>query len=359
MRKETKVFRLERPSSAARATIRMTAGRRRSRRAVAVVGASLATALAAGGWLPAAAATPNLTGTAITFGDQLKQYQTIVKATNTLKGASYTVNWSNFIGGPPIIAAEVGGSVDLGDMAETPTIFAQAAGDPVKVIAVTQGASTASPYGILVPPGSSIKKASQLRGHTIAVQEGTVEQYVLIKVLQAAKIPYGAVTVENLTEIAGEAALEAGKVDAWVGTQPLTALVVHQKKGTVIPSAANTAKLLGYLTAPVSSLNDPKKVAAITDFVLRLYRSEAILRRNPVLAAKTYAATYGVPLAVAAAAVKSTLTVATPITPAVIAYQQQEANTFQSMGLIPKKLNVSQIFDLPLNKKISKAAGLS
>ena len=355
------MFRFERPSPAARATIRTTAGRRRWRhRAVAVAGASLAAVVAAGSWLPAAAAsTPKLTGTAITFGDQLKQYQTIVNATNTLKGAPYTVNWSNFIGGPPIIAAEVGGSVDLGDMAETPTIFAQAAGDPVKVLAVTQGASTASPYGILVPPGSSIKKASQLRGHTIAVQEGTVEQYVLIKVLQAAKIPYGAVTVENLTEIAGEAALEAGKVDAWVGTQPLSALVVHQKKGKVIPSAANTAKLLGYLTAPVSALNDPKKAAAITDFVLRLYKSEAILRKNPVLAAKTYAATYGLPLAVAAAAVKSTLTVATPITPAVIAYQQQEANTFQSMGLIPKKLNVSQIFDLPLNKKISKAAGLS
>ena len=52
-------------------------------------------------------------------------YQTIFAATNALKGAAYTVNWTNFIGGPPVIAAETGGSVDLGDMAETPTIFAQ------------------------------------------------------------------------------------------------------------------------------------------------------------------------------------------------------------------------------------------
>jgi sulfonate transport system substrate-binding protein len=148
-------------------------------------------------------------------------------------------------------------------------------------------------------------------------------------------------------------------VDAWVGTQPLMALVTQGGKGKVIPSAANTAKVLGYLTAPVSSLNDPKKVAAISDFVLRLYKSEAILKKNPALAAKTYATTYGVPLSVAVAAVKSTIAVATPITPAVIKYQQQEANTFLSLGLIPKKLNVSQIFDLKLNKKIAKAAGLS
>ena len=67
------------------------------------------------------AKSASLAGVTITFGDQLKEYQTIFAATNALKGAAYTVNWTNFIGGPPVIAAETGGSVDLGDMAETPT----------------------------------------------------------------------------------------------------------------------------------------------------------------------------------------------------------------------------------------------
>ena len=84
----------------------------------------------------AAASTPNsLTGVTINVADQFKQYETVFAATNALKGAPYTVSWSQFVGGPPIVAAETGGSVDLGDMAETPTIFAQAAGDPVKVVA--------------------------------------------------------------------------------------------------------------------------------------------------------------------------------------------------------------------------------
>lgn len=313
-----------------------------------------------GGWMPASAASssPNLSGVSIVFGDQVDQYQTIVNATNTLKGAPYTVTWSNFIGGPPIIAAEVGGSVDLGDMAETPTVFAQAAGDAVKVIAVSQGVGSTSAYGIVVPSGSSITKASQLRGKTIAVQEGTVEQYVLVKVLAAAHIPYGDVTVDNLNVVAGEAALESGSVDAWVGSQPFIALVTQAGKGKVIPSAANSAKVLGYLTAPVSSLDNPQKAAAISDFVVRLYKSEAILKKDPALAIAAYTKTYGVSKAVAAEAVKSADEVATPITPSIINYQQAEANTFQSLGLIPSKLNVSQVFDLSLNKKIAKAAGL-
>ena len=102
---------------------------------------------------------------------------------------THTVNWSNFIGGPPVIAAETGGSVDLGDMAETPTVFAQSAGDPVKVVAVTQGANPKiSPYDIVVPAGSPIKTAAQLKGQTVAVQEGTVEQYFLVQYLAKSHI---------------------------------------------------------------------------------------------------------------------------------------------------------------------------
>ncbi len=75
-------------------------------------------------------------------------------------------------------------------MAETPTIFAQAAGDPVKVVAATEGVNPkTSPYDIVVPTGSPIKTVAQLRGHTVAVQEGTVEQYFLVQALAHAQVP--------------------------------------------------------------------------------------------------------------------------------------------------------------------------
>jgi sulfonate transport system substrate-binding protein len=306
------------------------------------------------------AAAPNLSGVTITFADQFKEYQTILTAAGTLKGAAYTVNWQDFVGGPPIIAAETGGSVDLGDMAETPTIFAQAAGDPVKVVAATLSANPkVSPFDLVVPASSNIKKLSQLKGQTIGVQEGTVEQYVLIQILKKVGIPYSAVTIENLSVVNAAAAVASGKVAAAVISQPLTAIDLAKNTIRLLTTAAGYTQTLGYLTASQSALNNPQKAAAIADFVQRFYKAEAIIKKDPSLAINAYVKIYGVTLAEAKEAAATVQEAATPITPAILQYQQTEANTFLKLGLITKQLNVKDIFDLPLNKSINAKAGLS
>ena len=99
--------------------------------------------------------------------------------------------------------------------------------------------------------------------------------------------------------------------------------------------------------------------AALQDFIKRFYKAAAALRKDPLLAAQTYVKTYGVTLPVAKAAVASVQAVGTPITPAIISYQQTEANTFQKLGLIPGTLNVKSIFDLPYNKIVAKNSNLT
>ena len=296
----------------------------------------------------------------LTFGDQLKEYQTIFAATNALQGAPYKVDWTDFVGGPPVIAAETGGSVDLGDMAETPTIFAQSAGDPVKVVAATQGANPkVSPYDIVVPASSPIKTAAQLRGQTVAVQEGTVEQYFLVQYLAKNHIPYTAVHLSNLPVTSASTAVTNGQVAAAVISQPLTALDRRRARSGSSPPAPDTSRCCGYLTASNAALANPQKAAALQDFIKRFYKASAILRKDPLLAAETYVKTYGVTLPVAKAAVASVQAVGTPITPAIISYQQTEANTFQKLGLIPSTLNVKSIFDLPYNKVVAKNSNLT
>jgi sulfonate transport system substrate-binding protein len=323
-----------------------------------LVGASASGASAA--TKTSTASSVSLSGVTLNFADQLKEYETIFQATGALQGAPYTVNWSQFVGGPPIVAAMTGGSVDLGDMAETPTIFGQAAGDPIKVVALTKGANPkVSPFSILVPKNSSIKKVSQLRGKTVAVQEGTVEQYLLVQVLKKAGIPYSAVTVDNLPITSATTAVTSGKVDAAVSSQPLSGLAILAGTAKQLTNGAGVIQQLGYLTASQSALNNPQKKAVIADFIKRFYKAQAILRKNPNLAAETYVKTYGVPLSVAKAAVASVQAVGTPITPAIITYQQQEANTFLKLGLIPKNLKVNSVFDLSFNKQISAASGLT
>jgi sulfonate transport system substrate-binding protein len=308
----------------------------------------------------AATNTESLSGVTLNVGDQLKEYQTIFLATNALQGAQYKVNWSDFIGGPPVIAAETGGSVDLGDMAETPTIFAQSAGDPVKVVAVTQGANPkVSPYDIVVPTDSPIKSAAQLRGQTVAVQEGTVEQYFLVQYLAKNHIPYSAVHLSNLPVTSASTAVANGQVPAAVISQPLTGLDQAAGKVRVLASGAGYLQTYGYLTASGAALANPQKAAALQDFIKRFYKASAILRKDPLLAAQTYVKTYGVTLAVAKAAVASAQSIGTPITPSIISYQQTEANTFQKLGLISSTLNVKSIFDLPFNTIVAKNSNLT
>jgi sulfonate transport system substrate-binding protein len=336
------------------------------RSVLALVGTAAIVALAGGGALsPSAAAAskksaaPNLSGVTITFGDQFKEYQTILTATNALKGAAYTVNWSDFIGGPPLIAAETGGSVDLGDTAETPTIFAQSAGDPIKVLAVTQSANPkVSPYDLVVLAGSNIKKVSQLRGQTIAVQEGTVEQYVVIQTLKKAGIPYSAVHIDNLSVVNASAAVSSGNVAAAVISQPLTSVDLAGGKIRVLATAAGSAQTLGYLSSPQSTLDNPQKAAAIADFINRFYKAAAILKKNPGTAEAAYVKIYGVSLAEAKEAAATVQTTPTPINSSIISYQQAEANTFLKLGLITKQLNVKSVFDLPFNKAVNAKAGI-
>jgi sulfonate transport system substrate-binding protein len=138
-------------------------------------------------------------------------------------------------------------------------------------------------------------------------------------------------------------------------SQPLTAIDQAGGKIRVLTSAAGYAQTLGYLTASQSALDNPKEAAAIADFVERFYKAQVVLKKNPLLAEETYVKIYGVTLAEAKQAAAS---VVTPITPAIINYQQAEANTFLKLGLITKKINVKGIFDLPLDEAINAKAGV-
>ena len=124
-------------------------------------------------------------------------------------------------------------------------------------------------------------------------------------------------------------------------------------------AAAGLLQTIGYLTASDAALANPQKAAALTDFIERFYKAEATLAKDPTLAAQTYASTYGVPLAVAKEAAASAVSKGTAITPALIAYQQNEADIFQRLGLVPTHLDAKAIFDLPFNAAVARAAGLS
>lgn len=336
-----------------------TAARRALTGGAAILAALLVTACSSGASKPAAqtssGAAVDLKGVTIHFADQLKQYQTILEANDSLAGAPYTVDWSEFTAGPPIVAAETGGSVDVGAMAETPTVFAQAAGDPIEVVAVSEGTPSSTPFAIVVRPSSPVHRIAELRGRTVAVQEGTTEQYLLVRALQQAGVPYSAVRTDNINIVAGEAALEAGQVDAYVTSEPLTSLMVQAGKARVLTGATGVSRYMQYITASRSALRDRRKRAAITDLVTRIFQAESHDARDPSVGVQTYVKTYGVPLAVARRAAASVILRPSAVTASIIRYQQQEEDTFRQLGLIPRPLVAADLFDLPLARQITSA----
>lgn len=299
----------------------------------------------------------DLSGVTLNFGDTQKEWQTAFDSTDAFKGIKYKVVFSD-VEGPSVIPALEGGSVDLASTSETTALFAQAQGVPIKVVAALAGVNKQVPYSIMVAPNSGITSVAQLRGKTIALRTGTVTQWVLVRDLSAAGVPYKDVTIDNLALPAGNAALESGNVNAAVTIQPLISILEGIGKGRPLPNATGL-KFLQFMVASNSALSHPATAAAIQDFLVRLARAQAIIGTHLQHTIDTFAATYGVSKAEASKAVRAADNGFTPISPSIIAYQQNEAIAFIKLGLLPHGLKVASEFDLPLNRKISHVQGPS
>jgi sulfonate transport system substrate-binding protein len=72
-----------------------------------------------------------------------------------LKALGYEVKWTEFQFGPPLLEAINVGAIDFGNTGETPPVFAQAAGAPIRYVAYEPPAQQGE--AILVPKDSPLK----------------------------------------------------------------------------------------------------------------------------------------------------------------------------------------------------------
>ena len=94
----------------------------------------------------------------------------------------YTVAWTEFPSGPPLLEALNAGAVDFGNVGETPPVFAQAAGIAFYYVAYEPPAPRGE--AILLPKDSPIKTVADLKGRKIALNKGSNVHYFLVKVLE-------------------------------------------------------------------------------------------------------------------------------------------------------------------------------
>ncbi|GAA6624024.1 sulfonate ABC transporter substrate-binding protein [Scytonema sp. NUACC26] len=195
-------------------------------------------------------------------------YLNILKARGSLekqlnpKGVG--VRWIEFTQGPPMMEAMNAGAVDIGVVGAPPPIFAQAAGVPITYVA------SSFPSGksqvILVKKNSAIRTVADLKGKKVAVGKGTAGHYLIVKVLEAAKLTLKDIQPVYLLPPEARSAFEGGNVDAWVTSDPRYAEA--ERTGTVrlLATGEKVAEQRSYFIATRSFVNKyPNFVKTIVD----------------------------------------------------------------------------------------------
>lgn len=281
----------------------------------------------------------------LNVGDQKGGSEAILRAAGELKNLDYKIKWSTFTSGPPLLEAVNARAVDIGGVGNTPPVFAAGAGSKITVVAAFHGASKGD--AILVPNGSQLSRPEQLKGKSIAVAQGSSANYQLVASLKAAGLSLSDVDVKYLQPADALAAFTAGKVDAWAVWDPYTSQVLVAKQGRILTTGDGITNGLTFQVAAPSALRDKDKAAAIKDYLERLRRATAWVNDHKEEWAKVWAKDTGLPYDVALASVKRTN--ATRISVAVdkplIASEQEIADAFTELKLIPKKVDFGEFVD--------------
>ncbi len=318
-------------------------------RTFALIGALALSACAPSGADPAGGAVQ------LRVGDQLRGLRITMESAGENDPEDYEITWANFLAGPPIIAAQTGGSIDLGWMAETPLVFAQAAGSRVKVVAVSKVVKPdASPFALVVRPDSPVRSVADLKGRSVAYMKGTVLHYMVARLLDNEGLSLSDIKSVQITGPSA-ALLDNGATDALTLTEPyLTQLLEQGKVRIVATGAPPVTPGFNYLVASEAALADPRRAKAIGDFVARAARATRWQRENVEKAASGLASAFKVEPRIAAKIIERAPTGFAPIDPEIVAAHQAEADLFHKLDLIRNPIDASKIFDNRFNAVIAK-----
>ncbi|MGW4036525.1 ABC transporter substrate-binding protein [Streptomyces sp. NPDC004778] len=288
----------------------------------------------------------------LNVGDQKGGYEAILRASGELDDLDYRIKWSTFTSGPPLLEAVSAGAVDIGGVGNTPPVFAAGADSNITVVGATHG----SPAGevIVVPGDSPLKKPAQLKGKSIAVAQGSSAHFQLVASLKKAGLGIEDVELNYLQPADALAAFSRGKVDAWAIWDPYTSQVLRTADARVLTTGEGVVNGLGFQVASPASLKNPKKSRAIGDLLVRLERAQKWVFEHPEEWAKVWAKETGLPYDVALDAVKRSYGTRVPVAidAAAIASEQEIADTFAELKLIPRRFDFEDYVDTRFNRDL-------
>ena len=256
-----------------------------------------------------------------------------------LKASGASVTWTEFPAGPPMLEALNAGSIDFGYTGEAPPIFAQAAGIPLVYVAYDPWTTKAE--AIVVHKDSPIKSVADLKGKKVAFAKGSNTNYLVVKALEKAGLKYTDIKPTFLAPADGRAAFEGKNVDAWAIWDPYLAAAQKATGARILTDATGLAPNRGYYLAAKSFAQ--KNPAGLKTVLAGVSKVSDWAKKNPPEVAKLLSPVLGIDAAVLEVAEKRRKYGVLPLTNDVISKQQEIADTFYKINLIPKQIKVKEI----------------
>jgi sulfonate transport system substrate-binding protein len=251
----------------------------------------------------------------------------------------FKVEWKEFPSGPPLLEALNVGAIDFGHAGEAPPIFGQAAGAPFLYVAYEPPAPKGE--AILVPKNSPIRTLADLKGRKIALNKGSNVHYLLVKALEKAGVKYADIQPVFLAPADARAAFERGAVDAWVIWDPFQAAAeVAIGARTLADGTGLAPNHQFYLAAQRFTDANPQVVDAVISAIVEI---DGWTDGKDKAVAEELSAGIGIPAPVLEIALRRQTYGVRPLDAEVVAQQQNIADAFYALGLLPKPIVVSTI----------------
>jgi sulfonate transport system substrate-binding protein len=261
----------------------------------------------------------------------LKAQETLEKE---LEPHGFTVKWTEFPGGPQLLEALNVGSLDFGHTGEAPPIFAQSADAPL----VYYANEPSNPRGeaIIVPKDSSIKSVEDLKGKKIALNKGSNVHYLLVKALEKHGVQYEEIETVFLPPADARAAFEKGAVDAWVIWDPFLAEAERKTSARILVDGTDLVNNREFFLASEQFAKDHSDVLDI--IYKEIEKAEQWVNENQLEAAEFLAPQIGMDKETLEVVLQRRTYGIEKVTNEVISDQQQIANQFYDLKLIPKEI---------------------
>lgn len=191
-----------------------------------------------------------------------------------------------------------------------------------------------------MPHDSPIRSVAELRGKKVALNRGSNVHFLLVKALQRAGLAYTDIQPIYLTPADARAAFIQRSIDAWVIWDPYLAAVERQANARVLTNAEGIVSNIQYYVATRKfATTQPQVLHVLLD---ELNQIDQWGRNNIPAVAAQLSPLVGLDTATLELALGRAGYGVQPITEATLAYQQQIADTFTNLRLIPKKLTVAE-----------------